>query len=247
MFETYNIIVPVIDEEICDRFVDSLGFTSERDYRNVILVDNSQQNFVEKYKHLGIRTLTPPGNIGVGRAWNLAMYEVRRNKLYYEKTHIFFLTSSAILFRKSASTFIEKAKTYANGFGLLTEQAWHLIGFTPKTIDQVGEFDTNFYPAYLEDADYLYRLGLANIHSNVKEIHLPKCDSETLSQGDALAIKKNKAQVNFEGLTEYYIRKWGGVPGHEKFLLPYNDSRYSIRDFVPKSITQLKEIYGYVV
>ena len=48
----------------------------------------------------------------------------------------------------------------ANEYGLLTEEAWHCIGFTRKTFDKVGMFDEQFYPGYYEDNDYGYRLKI---------------------------------------------------------------------------------------
>ena len=86
--------------------------------------------------------------------------------------------------------------------------------------EQVGEFDELFHPAYFEDNDYHYRMKLANVDAIVYPPAMfyhygSRTQNEALpapivSGGD---FKNNRAA---------YARKWGGVPGEEKFEHPYD-------------------------
>lgn len=42
---------------------------------------------------------------------------------------------------------------------------WHLVAFRTWVLKRVGFFDENFWPAYMEDSDYLVRLHLAGCAS----------------------------------------------------------------------------------
>jgi len=90
-----------------------------------------------------------------------------------------------------------------------------------KTWDKVGEFDINFKPAYFEDNDYHRRMQLKGI----KAIVYPKAlfhhyASKTWSEG--LAVSASIKRRLFENNKQYYINKWGGIPGEETFTKPFN-------------------------
>lgn len=89
--------------------------------------------------------------------------------------------------------------------------------------EEIGEFDELFAPAYFEDNDIHYRMKLAGIDAIV---YPPAMFYHYGSR------TQNEAQENgepfvpspiFEKNREKYVKKWGGVPGEEKFQNPYND------------------------
>ena len=85
--------------------------------------------------------------------------------------------------------------------------------------DKVGQFDESFNPAYFEDNDYDYRIKLAGMKSG----HCPQAifyhygsrtqNSTTGGMCDAIAFTKCR---------NYFVEKWGGVPGQETFNKPFN-------------------------
>lgn len=96
-----------------------------------------------------------------------------------------------------------------------------------ETITQVGYFDENIYPAYLEDCDYKWRCILADLdNEDVPDTHM--IHGEAPSWGSS-TIYSNKDFREKNGYTHsinfiYYNKKWGGDNGKEKFTSPYNDN-----------------------
>lgn len=89
-----------------------------------------------------------------------------------------------------------------------------------QTIEKIGYFDEEFFPAYFEDNSYHYRIKLAE----KKAICLPTAlfyhygsgtQNEALNHpvvsGDAFDRNRMK-----------YIKMWGGLPGSEQYKTKYN-------------------------
>jgi GT2 family glycosyltransferase len=100
----------------------------------------------------------------------------------------------------------------------------------------VGEFDEIFVPAYLEDADMAYRLYLAGAfgitclaalylnydRGTIKGMF--DCDSSDVGMcKQFLADLRAHIYAN----DERYLRKWGGCPGQEQFVVPFVTSNGS--------------------
>ena len=201
-------VIPVIIEEITDKCLSKYDL----DWKQLILVDNSKDGFCKKYLDKGAEIRFHPENLGVAGSWN---YGIRSD------ADFLWIISSSLIFNKGFSELIEKTKE-ANEYGLLTDEAWHCIGFTRKTFDKVGMFDEQFYPGYYEDNDFGYRLKLAGIHNHPDFPSLPKVKIDVTCQGTATTLKSGLVKPRFDLLQEYYKRKWGGLPGNEKFIIPFN-------------------------
>lgn len=94
--------------------------------------------------------------------------------------------------------------------------------------DKVGEFDELYEPAYFEDNDFHYRMGLADM----KGIVYPPAmfyhyGSRTQNEADKVPMVSG---AMFENNRAFYAKKWGGVPGQEKFKLPYDNQNFSIKN-----------------
>lgn len=92
---------------------------------------------------------------------------------------------------------------------------------TPRCWEEVGEFDELFEPAYFEDNDFHYRMKLANIKSIVYPPAL-FYHFGSRTQNEALDMPIVSTPM-FENNRAFYVKKWGGVPGEEKFTMPYGD------------------------
>ena len=94
---------------------------------------------------------------------------------------------------------------------------WHVFAgnffaISRKTVERIGWFDENFWPAYCEDCDYSRRCDLAGVtRRNVPGAVVEHLGSMTLKSGAKLP-----------DVRPYYIEKWGGLPGHERFAVPFN-------------------------
>ncbi len=94
-----------------------------------------------------------------------------------------------------------------------------------RLFEAVGEFDTQFEPAYHEDSDMAYRVALSDqtILSvpNAKFLHIGQgtLKSIILSKDEKLAMD---IRLSMNLSMERYANKWGGLPGKEVFKTPYN-------------------------
>jgi hypothetical protein len=84
---------------------------------------------------------------------------------------------------------------------------------------RVGRFDESFWPGYFEDDDYHRRMKLIGI----EEFQVPDTDyyhhvSATLKT--LSPTERGVQSTQFVRNREYYIHKWGGLPGRETLSSP---------------------------
>lgn len=100
---------------------------------------------------------------------------------------------------------------------------------TPKTFDEIGEFDERFRPAYFEDNDYHYRIQLAEKDAvcitTAPYVHF---GSQTQNNPETGTVVPS---FQFEQNRDYYVRKWGGVPTEEKFTNPFGDPQLTFKEW----------------
>lgn len=86
------------------------------------------------------------------------------------------------------------------------------------------QFDEGFIPAYHEDNDYHRRLQLAGFGDKIFGVNLPflHYGSGTLKSVEHVA---NGWGARFAACQEYYVKKWGGLPGHETYTVPFNQAQ----------------------
>jgi hypothetical protein len=103
-------------------------------------------------------------------------------------------------------------------------------GFTWAAINQaavakVGLVDDwSFFPIYFDDNDYHYRAHLARVEWS--EIVGGWSHGDAQHTGSMTINSDPKAQKanhsSFEENKRRYIEKWGGMPGFEEYLSPWN-------------------------
>jgi len=87
-----------------------------------------------------------------------------------------------------------------------------------ETLDKVGFFDEKFFPAYFEDNDFHHRINLAGYRAikTSRSIYF-HFGSRTLKSTPNV---KEKLNIGYSNNEAYYIKKWGGKPGEEKYKKP---------------------------
>ena len=207
------ILIPVITQDLAWNCLRSLDV----DPATLIVVDNSSH---------GLDLPVVPGklvrfgwNIGVAHAWNIGIRTALDNN-----AGTLTVCSQSIVFGPRGTADLIHANANTDEWGAeYIGMGWHLNTFTRKFMQTVGFFDENFYPAYMEDTDMLYRMGLLGIPSpreNGRTRPYFTIDAELA--GTALVLKGGEAHVDFDGLRQYYIRKWGGDQGHERYVSPFD-------------------------
>ena len=87
-------------------------------------------------------------------------------------------------------------------------------------------FDENFVPAYHEDGDYCRRMWLVGDGHRIFSVNLPflHYGSRTINRDEKTA---REWAPKFERCREYYVKKWGGVPHEERYLIPFDETSAS--------------------
>ena len=181
---------------------------------DVYIIDNGNQD---------IRTTSPnqhiiktEKNLGVSGSWNL-LCDILFAKGY---THVALLNDDIVL-DKNVDEIGDFINNNPSDFyvGTLT---WCAFIIPLTTWQIIGRFDEIYYPAYYEDNDYAYRLHINNSKYTVTPFLNPKIyrNSQTIAKNPEL----NKSQKNQEN----YIKKWGGTPGNEKYLIPYTENKIEV-------------------
>ena len=104
------------------------------------------------------------------------------------------------------------------------------VEFCAFMVDQrlrelVGPFDETFRPAYHEDADMAYRIGLKNLAtvstSAATYFHFESVTLQCAMMANARDVTQSIC-VGVARTRKLYERKWGGPPGEERFRSPFN-------------------------
>ena len=182
---------------------------------DLIVIDNSPAGFaaeliVEHY--LGEFFVTePPANLGYGPSLN--------HVIQTRPAEPFWLFANADV-EFGAGDLDRLIAEMEKGGGFVGVTDWRVFGLSAATVDTVGFFDPNFYPAYAEDADYERRCDLAGVSRYFID--------GTTSHVGSVCYRSDERNARHNARTypanvAYYIEKWGGAPrGGETYTTPFN-------------------------
>mgnify|MGYP001188963047 FL=1 len=166
----------------------------------------------------GVEIVQPGCNIGVSASWNLGL---RLSK------DVAIVSNDDMCVRPDT---VERIVSHGESYPIVCcnsglpgiGQSWGFFLQHPDVAKKIGWYDESFWPAYYEDADYLWRLKLANIPYLVA-IDVFADQPNGASSSTAKLSKELKSQFHraFYKNERRYIRKWGGLPGFEKFRTPF--------------------------
>lgn len=172
-------------------------------------------------------------NIGVSAGWNVGMVKATIKKC----THLLVCNDDVILDEGTISKLIYSLLSEADLVTAANRRDVELTEFPEydhdpdfscfmikpqQFIDKFGYFDEHFSPAYFEDCDMHYRIKVAG--------------GQAFRRLDAGMFHKGSVTQNWGGQKvvddrmflknrAYYIKKWGGMPGSEKYLERFNGDR----------------------
>lgn len=210
------LVLPAIDQELAASCMASMRVDPAR----VIVVDNAPQP---------LRLPWEPGqlvrtgrNLGVARSWNEGAQRV-----VAEGRDMLVLVSQAIEFGPPGGCDLIEQLVCTDGHGLeVVGPGWHMVAISRTTLETVGPFDEGFWPAYYEDTDYLYRMGLHDLPSPRENgRHWPYVHVQHTDRGQALSVARGLAQPSFGMLADRYRDKWGGQQGAEQYRTPWDSGR----------------------
>ncbi len=182
------------------------------------LIDSGYlKSFDRNNPRISIEVVTPNYNLGVAGSWNYFVKEL--GSCIVANDDVVF-TSEVI------SDFYKAADNYPNT--IIFENSKANEGFStffinkPDELLGIGGFDEIFNPAYFEDDDCRYRLKL--LKNPVVKVKLDRWAHENSStlKNASNEYKRNHLCLYLRN-KQYYILKWGGRPGKEKFLTPFGN------------------------
>jgi hypothetical protein len=190
-----------------------------------VVVDNGDSRFASAGDHSVV--VRPSANVGRAGAWNIVL------RLAFETLglgHAILLDGDCAVAPDTFGRMLASpsAVVCAQGFSCfrLDEGAWRTV----------GEFDEEFWPISLEDADYRRRLALAGVSVEewpLEEHARPSLGRVTYTSGIThggpwpdgyqgwSGRKLARFQERLEANRKRYAKKWGGPPGKETLSAPF--------------------------
>jgi GT2 family glycosyltransferase len=238
------IICPVVN---CLNYTKQfLSSIPKSDDYGIIIINNASTDGTEVFLNslnLGdqLIVVNSQENLGVAKSWNLGI------NIAIEKfdSDYFFIPNNDIVIRPEtisilASDLSQKDVLLASAYNIndgknvvsnlinlpLIENSVYIehpdfscFMIKKETIEKIGYFDENIWPAYFEDNDYHYRINLAGFKAvkNLKNIYF-HFGSQTVKNDQNTAIVSNS---NYLKNKEYFKQKWGGYPGEETYKTPF--------------------------
>lgn len=177
----------------------------------IFVVDNGNQQKDGAFRP-GVHFYDNPTNAGVAASWNQLC-----KKIFEKHSHAVILNDDIFwgYGERVIKNFLQDHRkrpliTCSHGFTVFI--------ISEKCYQSVGPFDENFFPAYFEDNDYVYRIKLKglSVYSTMK------IDPYVMRTSESSNKDRSLFENSFYKNKELYISKWGGEPGKEKFKKPFN-------------------------
>lgn len=227
----YTIIIPSAGGQKLHECLNSMDAEIRK---NVIVYRNAPGIEVEDIELAGGGV-----NDGVSTAWNHGRKHVIDNQQDY-----LIILSQNVTFNQGGRDFIKELNEQRPRYGASSNLSWHWFAISRETLEELGEFDTNYYPIYYEDGDYAIRMHLRGMLDHIGEI---KVDAQTPSgYSTTLGMRPDT-----EPLKQYMIDKWGEIidwgnyPNQKFFEHPFNNPDNDIGYFEKKTTEELMKQYGY--
>lgn len=222
MSKTFAIGIPTINRiDLLDQALSQ--YKTSLPNTNIFIVDNGGQGIeVGKYSPLNIEIYVPGFNIGVAGSWNYLCRVIFYSRGY---DYAMILNDDIIIDHteeeyEKAINFINSVNKFGIKFLYLSEKDWCFFLLSREVYEKVGDFDEAFYPAYFEDNDYAYRMKLEKVGVIKNRGFNPKVYNNSMT-----SRKDPNINNGFMQNREYYIKKWGGLPGQETFTTPFGNNK----------------------
>jgi hypothetical protein len=192
-----------------------------------VIIDNSCEDYrvpnLPEYDHLQISYIRPIINIGYGGGLNAGISQTPDAPWWMFVNADVFFSPETLAQVEVAMTGVSDPRFIATG----TVNPFACGALNRALVEKVGLFDEwTFFPAYFEDNDYAYRMGLQGIEQVVLPIEVyhgddigPEHASATIRSSQHYADANNRTFVENR---RRYVQKWGGEPRQETFTQPWH-------------------------
>jgi len=200
-------------------------------YDEYIIYNNSEQEIPEEvYSGTQFKVLNPERRMTFTETQNaMRQYAIDNNFDFYS-----FMHNDGEVHDDTDVALVRYAESLTENWGVIFTNYDVLCAFNTKAFEEIGPWgDENWPPqqnGYLLDNDY-YRRVRSNGYA-IKEIterevtYVPSDRVGGVSHFGSATLKDPQeqklwdTQVSF--IYDHYYKKWGGEPGQEKYIHPYN-------------------------
>jgi glycosyltransferase involved in cell wall biosynthesis len=161
-----------------------------------------------------VEVIRPERNVGVAASWNRILERANGESVIIANDDV---TLGHDTFRLLVQALDSGAIFVECGLG------WALFGQSAECTRRVGPYDEKFYPAYYEDNDYAFRMRHAGIERTSLRSDAQHVRSATLAKAGSVA------ELDPSHSRAYYLSKWGGLPGQERYSQPFGNTPKSTR------------------
>lgn len=169
-----------------------------------------------------VEIVRPGKNLGVGPSWNI----LARDNLKTPEDRLLIcgddvsLGTNCIeqLLKTMEETGVDLA--FPDPARSTMHQMFSCFMVRLSLFEKVGYFDEMFWPAYFEDNDFHRRMKIAGATEAIAPCGYDHVNSGTMKQYSQKELEQH--HVRFRACRDYYIQKWGGLPGEERFATPFD-------------------------
>jgi len=185
-----------------------------------IIIDNGHQNI--KIETQKVITIITKENLGVAGSWNLGIAYAFEH--LPEITHVLACQDDCAFGTTQIPEILEYIGNHMDKWFMVGAYYWAVWaisreGAKAMAYDKNKVFDDKFFPAYFEDNDFHWRIRqideskyIGSVSQMAPEICV---NSGTLERDPTI-------NSTFDDLKLYYLKKWGGAPGLEKYKYAFN-------------------------
>lgn len=207
-----SVIIPTLNR--ADLLLESLETLKGQDYSRLIIIDNGNQSLLDDIdtKIDRLYLIRPGRNLGVAASWNLGI------TVGFEDPNVDFcliLNDDIVMFEDSIGRVQDVCIDYKEYWFLVGQFSWSTFLIARQCalyfLRKDGFiFDPGFWPGYCEDNDFHRRLNFIAPHLYVCNIVglNPKLFRKSMTH-------ERNPSVTHDRSLDYYVKKWGGPPGHE--------------------------------
>jgi GT2 family glycosyltransferase len=178
----------------------------------IYIVDNGNQGIDNVIKHENIVVIENETNLGVATSWNTLCETIFENHEYA------LIMNDDVYFGRTEWEVSSLLEAYPSDL-YISQKDFSVFILNREAFKKVGAFDVQFYPAYFEDNDYLYRCQLECIKIHQYPFLNP------LVFRNSKTKEKDPNVANYFNVNMFkYKDKWGGLPNSETYKIPYNGS-----------------------
>lgn len=148
-------------------------------------------------------------NIGIMKSHNRGIEKMKK-----DNSDWLIILSAAVRFGEPGGLdFIEALEDHPDHLAIEAADVfgWHVIAFSRRLIEKVGEWDENFSPYGYDDLDYSWRIqkafGLNDRSQLWEKVYIDVKDTTM-----AHSLKLGGVTTKNEKLRAYYVKKWGVLP-----------------------------------